>query len=119
MTASADTRLVTVIVRAAVTDQVMTGWDENGGMYETQILGHRRFFKVLDLPVDRNASPRIEINGHGYRPGAGATWSEANEGVKLLMPLSEADNGPLEDCMKDATWTEIAEQPFPAGVPRG
>lgn len=106
-TPGGDTRPVTVVVRAAVTDQIMTGWDENGGMYETRIMGHRLFSKVLSLPIEPEAAPRIDINGHGYRPGPEATWDGTGEALLLHMRLREADNGPLEDCLADASWTEI------------
>src|SRR6187401_2564909 len=106
---SGETRPVTVIVRAAVTDQMMTGYDENGGTYETRVLGHRRFRKVLAFS-DQAANPRFEINGHGYCPEANATWSRMNGQVQLEVRLREDDNGPLEDCLADSTWTEVADK---------
>ncbi|MBI4263348.1 MAG: hypothetical protein HY657_03145 [Acidobacteria bacterium] len=104
----ASIRQVTVVVRAAVTDKVLPVWDENGGMYMTEVLGRRRFVKSIDVPSDQTGTPlRIEINGHGYTAGSQATWSDTGQGSRLEIPLPERDNGPLEDCLKDVTRKEI------------
>src|SRR6266852_5342456 len=100
---------VKVFVHALVTDQVLSGWDENGGQYSTVVLGKRRFSKVIDLSAQASDTPavRLSINGNSYTTTAKPTWSDVNQGWQLETTLPGDDNQPLNDCASDASWIEI------------
>jgi hypothetical protein len=57
-------RPVRVVLHVPVTDFVMSGYDENGAMYRTVVLGHRTFAKVVDTPprssIRALAGPRAD-----------------------------------------------------------
>jgi len=115
------TRQVKVFVHALLTDQVLSGWDENGGQYSTVVLGHRTFSKVIDLPRDpsETAAVNLNINGRSYAATTEPAWSDADQQWRLETTLPGEDNQPLNDCTNDASWTEIKVQATAATVSEG
>ena len=105
---TAERRPVRVIVHAPVTDFVMSGYDENGAQYTTVVLGHRTFAKVVELPRDPRTPPVVlQINERDYAV-TNASASEADGQLQLETTLLAEDNQPLNDCLGDPSWTEIA-----------
>src|SRR6266849_5276132 len=100
---------VKAFVHALVTDQVLSGWDENGGQYSTVVLGKRSFSKVLDLSAQPSDTPavRLSINDRSYMTTAKPIWSDVDQEWQLETTLPGDDNQPLSDCTSDASWIEI------------
>ena len=100
-------RRVRVLVHALVTDQVLSDWDENGGVYETVVLGQRTFSKIVDLPQAGDApATTVIINGNSYAVAAEPAWNARDGEWQLETTLPGNDNQPLHDCMNDQSWTE-------------
>jgi hypothetical protein len=101
---------VQVVLHVPVTDFVMSGYDENGAMYRTVVLGHRTFAKVVDIPLDssRPAAVVVQINERDYAIPGASRWTEADGQWQLEATLPAEDNQPLNDCLGDPSWTEIA-----------
>lgn len=100
---------VRVFASAPVIDFVMTGWDENGGQYETVVCGHRVFSKMLD--AQPQASPGVplvlDIHDRRYEVAGVPGWSEADGCWTLRVTLVCGDNQALHDCLADASWSEV------------
>ena len=118
---ASDTGQVRVFVHAPVTDDVLSGWDENGGEYSTVVLGKRTFSKVIDLLREPSETQAIElnINGRSYTATAEPNWSDADQQWQLETTLPGEDNQPLNDCTSDTSWTEIEGQATVATVRKG
>ena len=113
-----NTGQVRVFLHAPVTDQVLSGWDENGGEYSTVVLGKRTFSKVIDLPREPSGTRAValNINGRSYTATAEPSWSDADQQWQLEATLPGEDNQPLNDCTSDTSWTEIEGQATAATV---
>jgi hypothetical protein len=104
------TRPVRVVLHVPVTDFVMSGYDENGAMYQTVVLGYRAFAKVVDLPLESSppAALVVQINECDYAIPGASRWTESDGQWQLDATLPAEDNQPLNDCLGDPGWTEIA-----------
>lgn len=104
------TRPVRVVLHVPVTDFIMSGYDENGAMYRTVVLGHRTFAKVVDIPLDPSAPsvPLVPINDREYTIPDASRVMDSDGQWQLEATLPAEDNQPLNDCLGDASWTEIA-----------
>ncbi|MGE3840339.1 MAG: hypothetical protein AB7I50_02005 [Vicinamibacterales bacterium] len=108
---------VLVRVRAPQIEFVMTGWDENGGQFETIVLGCRVFEKVMPPPSSADDSPiTLEINAHRYSVAGAPEWQDDDGCVSLSVNLSCADNQALQDCLADTTWREVQTSGSLAGA---
>ena len=98
-----------MFVQAFETDQVLSGWDENGGQYSTVIVGKRSFSKTIDLSQQASETPAVtlNINGRLYPATAKPMWSHADQEWQLETTLPADDNQPLNDCTADPSWTEL------------
>ena len=100
-----------VVLHVPVTDVVMSGYDENGAMYRTIVLGHRTFTKVMDLPREPSSLPAavvVQIKERDYAIADASRWTESDGQWQLETTLPAEDNQPLNDCLGDPSWTEIS-----------
>jgi hypothetical protein len=105
-----DHRPVRVVLHVPVTDFVMSGYDENGAMHRTIVLGHRTFAKVVDIALDSASLVTVvlQINERDYAISGESRWTESDGRWELETTLPAEDNQPLNDCLGDPSWTEIA-----------
>lgn len=106
-----DLRPVRLVLHVPVTDLVMSGYDENGAMYRTIVLGHRTFTKVMDFPLEPSSPPAslvVLINERDYAISEASRWTESDGQWQLETTLPAEDNQPLNDCLGDPSWTETS-----------
>jgi len=108
---------VLVRVTAPQVEFVMTGWDENGGQFETVLLGRRLFEKLMPAlsPSAPDSPIALQINEHRYDVGGTPEWNGEEGCWSLSVDLSCGDNQALQDCLADATWQEVQTSGAPVG----